>query len=56
MDLHVDTDIYFDEILDSYSSEDVDVVFWAEEGGSMFLQTLGIYLHVHTALLPRRPT
>jgi hypothetical protein len=27
-----------------------------EDGGSMFLRNVGIYLQVHTALHPRRPT
>jgi hypothetical protein len=28
----------------------------SEDGGSMFLWNVGFYLHVHTALLPRRTT
>jgi hypothetical protein len=28
----------------------------AEDGGSMFFQNVGTYLHGHTALQPRRPT
>jgi hypothetical protein len=30
--------------------------FSPEDEGSMFLQNNGLYLHVHTALQPRRPT
>jgi hypothetical protein len=30
--------------------------FKPEDGGSMFLRNVSIYLQVHTALLPRRPT
>jgi hypothetical protein len=30
--------------------------FRTEDGGSMFLRNVGIYLQVHTALLPRRST
>jgi hypothetical protein len=30
--------------------------FSPEDGGSMFLENVGIYLQVHMALLPRRPT
>jgi hypothetical protein len=30
--------------------------FGAENGGSMFLQNAGIYLQVHMALQPSRPT
>jgi hypothetical protein len=32
------------------------VDFTAEDGDSMFLRNDGIYLEVHPALLPRRPT
>jgi hypothetical protein len=38
---------------DSHGDEDV---FSPEDGGSMFLLIFGIYLQVHTALQPRRPT
>jgi hypothetical protein len=31
-------------------------VFSPEDGGSMFLRNFGIYLQIHTVLLPRRPT
>jgi hypothetical protein len=31
-------------------------MFRPEDGDSMFLQNAGIYLKVHTALQPRRPT
>jgi hypothetical protein len=30
--------------------------FWTEDGGSMFFRNVGIYLQVHTAVQPRRPT
>jgi hypothetical protein len=30
--------------------------FSPEDGGSMFLRNIGVYLQVHTALQPRRPT
>jgi hypothetical protein len=31
-------------------------IFRAEDGGSIFLRNVGIYLQVHTVLQPRRPT
>jgi hypothetical protein len=31
-------------------------VFSPEDEGSFFLENVGIYLQVHMALLPRRPT
>jgi hypothetical protein len=34
----------------------VEVFFKAEDGGSMFLKNVGIYLQVHTALQPKGPT
>jgi hypothetical protein len=36
--------------------EFLTVVKMSSDGGSMFLQNLGIYLQLHTALQPRRPT
>jgi hypothetical protein len=38
------------------SEEHIASIFRAEDGSSMFLWNLGIYLQVHTALLSRRPT
>jgi hypothetical protein len=32
------------------------VHFSPEDGGCMFLSNVGIYLQVHMAFLPRRPT
>jgi hypothetical protein len=32
------------------------LIFWADDGGSMFLRNVGINLQVHTALQPRRAT
>jgi hypothetical protein len=32
------------------------LIFKPEDGGSMFLRNVGIYVHVHAALQPRIPT
>jgi hypothetical protein len=42
--------------IDNNVSEEHTASFRAEDGGSIFLQNVGIYLQVHTALQPRRPT
>jgi hypothetical protein len=38
------------------SEERTVSIFSLEHGGSMLLRNVGIYLRVHTALQPRRPT